>query len=117
MVSTLVSIYFVSPQLTHTIKTNYETPGLQSRDMLSFDFFKKRSGTSFSTISLIDTSYSDWLYFLRYLVICEWRGLSIDIFPKGRGVGWWGREGSEFSHKKEEVVLKGQISLTNTNPF
>ena len=40
MVSTIVSIYFDSPQLARTTKTNYETSYRYSIDMLNFYYLK-----------------------------------------------------------------------------
>ena len=40
MVSTIVSIYFDSPQLAHTTKANYETSYRYSIDMLNFYYLK-----------------------------------------------------------------------------
>ena len=71
----LVSTYFDSSWLGHTIKTNWKTLDCWFRDMLNFDFIQKdlkNLRLVFPPHFLYDFSSkrSDYLYILRYWAIC-----------------------------------------------
>ena len=83
MVSTLVSIYFGNPRLGHTAKSKlYQASGCWSRDILNFNFFKKRSLRFVSALhSVHDFSRKVFLilYSIKWPNFILWLSLLLEI--------------------------------------